>query len=90
MILFSKCARSAPRDFRCKFLTNNDTGRTSALEVFVQVLIFFSACKSNDLCCNVCTELLLACAVLDININTKLALLKADELKRNNIGSLMQ
>ena len=88
--LVLKVCKKRTQRLRCKFLTNNDTGRTSALEVFVQVLIFFSACKSNDLCCNVCTEFLLACAVLDININTKLALFKADELKRNNIGSLMQ
>ena len=69
--LVLKVCKKRTQRLRCKFLTNNDTGRTSALEVFVQVLIFFSTCKSNDLCCNVCTELLLACAVLDININTK-------------------
>ena len=37
----------------------------SATAAATVCLIFFSACKSNDLCCNVCTELLLACAVLD-------------------------
>ena len=46
-------------------LTNDDAGWTSALEILVAVLIGFAACECHDLSCDICAELLLACAVLD-------------------------
>ena len=87
--LVLKVCQKCTKGCRCKLLTDDNTGRTSALEVFVQVLIFFATCKCYDLCSNVCAELLLAGAAFDVNIYTKLALLKADELQRNDVSSLM-
>ena len=88
--LVFEVSKKGTKSLRCKLLTNDDTGRTAALEVFVQVLIFLAAGKSYDLSSNICTKFLLACAVLYININAELALLKADELKRNDVGSLVE
>ena len=47
-------------------LTDDDAGWTSALEILVAVLIGFAACECHDLSCDICAELLLACAVLDL------------------------
>ena len=46
--------------------------------------------QCNDLSCYVCTEFLLACAVLDHYICTHLVVLKSDKLKRYDVCSLMQ
>ena len=46
--------------------------------------------QSHDLRRNVRAELLLARAVLNDNVGADLAVLKADELQRNNICSLME
>ena len=71
-------------------LTDDDAGWTSALEILVAVLIGFAACECHDLSCDICAELLLACAVLDHNICADLAVLKADKLKRYDVCALMQ
>ena len=68
-------------------LTDDDAGWTSALEILVAVLIGFAACECHDLSCDICAELLLACAVLDHNICADLAVLKADTLKRYDVCS---
>ena len=87
--LVLKVCQKCTKGCMCKLLTDDNTGRTSALKVFIQVLIFFAAGESYDLSCNVCAELLLAGAVFNINIYTKLTLLKSDELQRNDVSSLM-
>ena len=71
-------------------LTDDDAGWTSALEILVAVLIGFAACECDDLSCDICAELLLACAVLDDYICVKLVVLEADELEWHNICSLMK
>ena len=88
--LVLKVSKKCTKGRRSKLLTCDDAGRTAAFKVFVQVLVLFAACKSNDLCSYIGTELLLACAVLNVNINTKLALFESDKLKRYDIGSLME
>ena len=76
--------------FRSELIADDDAGRSVACEELISVLIVLAACKCHDLCCHICTELLLAGAVLDHNICLSLALLKADELKRNDVGALVE
>jgi len=81
-----KCTKST----RIYLLTDDDAGRTAALEVFIAVLVCLSAGKCHDLGCYICTELLLAGTFLNHYIGLHLVFLKAYKLQRNNIGSLMQ
>ena len=83
------CQQCAKR-LRVQLLTNDDAGRTSTLKVLVAVLIRLATCKCDDLCSDICTQLLLARAALDIDICSDLAVLKSYKLKRDNICSLMQ
>lgn len=59
-------------------------------EVFVFILICFTAGKCNDLSCYVCAEFLLAGAALDVDIGLHLVIAEAYKLQRNDISSLMQ
>ena len=88
--LILKVSKKSTKGGRCKLITDDNAGWTFALEVLIQVLIFFAAGKCNDLSSNIGAKLLLAGAVLNVNIYSKLALLKADELKRNDIRALME
>ena len=88
--LVLKVSKQCTQGSRGKLLTDDNAGRTFTLEVLVQVLILFTAGKCNNLSCHVSAELLLAGAVLNVNIYAKLAVLKADELKRDNVRALMQ
>ena len=76
--------------FRSKLLADDDGARTVACKLLIVVVIILAACKCDDLCYYVCAQLLLAGAALDIYIYTQLALFEADELQRDDIGSLMQ
>ena len=87
--IFEVCKECA-KACRIYLLADDDAGRTSAFEVLIAIVICFTACKCNDLSCYVCTEFLLACAVLDHYICTHLVVLKSDELKRYDICSLMK
>ncbi|EJW99370.1 hypothetical protein EVA_12524 [gut metagenome] len=78
------------KSLRCQGLAHNNTGRASALKVFVAVLVCLAACKSNDLSHYVCAELLLACTSLDHNVCADLAVSKSNKLKRYDICSLMK
>ena len=73
-----------------KLLTDNDRRWTTTLEVLVAVLILLTTCKCYDLCSNICAELLLACASLNLYIRADLAVLECDKLQWNNVSSLMQ
>ncbi len=75
---------------RINLLSDNNRRWASTLEILVAVFIFLAACKCNNLCCNIRTKLLLACAVLNDNICVKLVILKSNKLQWYNIGSLMQ
>ena len=87
--LILKMSKKSTKGGRCKLITDDNAGWTFALEVLIQVLIFFAAGKCNDLSSNIGAKLLLAGAVLNVTISSKLALLEDDELKRNNVSSLM-
>ena len=76
--------------FRCERVADDDAGRTIAGELLIVVLVVLAAGKCHDLRSYVRAELLLAGASLDIDINTLLALLESDELKRDDIGSLVK
>ena len=88
--LVLKVSKQCTKGSWCKLLANDNAGRTFTFKVLVQVLILFTAGKCNNLSCHVSAELLLAGAVLNVNIYAKLAVLKADELKRDNVRALMQ
>ena len=90
MILFSKVSKKCSRDagVNCSPIMMLE-GRPPS-EVLVAVLIFFTTCKCYDLSSYVRAEFLLACAVLDHNICTDLAVLESYELKRHNICSLVK
>ena len=88
-LILEVCKQCSQR-LRIYLISDNDAGRTAAFEVFVFILICFTAGKCNNLSCHVSAELLLAGAVLNVNIYAKLAVLKADELKRDNVRSLME
>ena len=83
-------SKQCTKGSRGELLADDDAGWTFSFEVLVQVLILFTAGKCYDLSCNVSAKLLLAGAVLNVNIYAKLAVLKADELKRDNVRALMQ
>ena len=76
--------------FRSQLVADDDAGGTSALEILVPVFIVLAAGKGHDLRRDVRAELLLAGAVLDDHIVRHLALLKADELDRDDAGALVQ
>ena len=88
-LVLKVCQKCSER-LRVHLLTNDDAGWTSTLEILVAVLVGFAACECHDLSCDICAELLLACAVLDHNICADLAVLKADKLKRYDVCALMQ
>ena len=73
-----------------KLITDDDAGWAATLKVLVLIVVCLTTCESNDLGCNVCAKLLLAGAALDVYICSDLAVLKSDELKRNDVCSLMQ
>ena len=81
--------KQSTQSTRIYLLTDDDAGWTSALEVLVAVLICLAAGKCHDLGSYVCAELLLAGASLDYHIGIHLVFLKAYELQRNNVRSLM-
>ena len=83
--LILKVSKKSTKGSRCKLITDDNAGWTFALEILIQVLILLAAGKCNDLSSNIGAKLLLAGTVLNVNIYSKLALLKADELKRNDI-----
>ena len=76
--------------FRRKLVTGDNAGGSSALEIFVRILILLSAGESHDLGGHICAEFLLAGAVLDHHVRLKLALAEADKLDRDNVRALMQ
>ena len=76
--------------FRSESLSNDDAGRTVAGELLIVVLVVPAAGECHDLRNHVRAKLLLAGAALDVYVNAELALLKADELQGNDVGSLMK
>ena len=88
--LIFKVSEECTKCFRCQFFSDNNAGWTSTFKVFVFIFICFSACKSYNLCCYICAEFLLTCAVLNYNICTNLAVFKSNKLKRYNVCSLVQ
>ena len=76
--------------FGSESLANDDAGRTVAGEFLVVVLVVLAAGEGHDLSHNVGAELLLARAALNVHVNAELALLEANELQGNDIGSLME
>ena len=88
-LVFKVCKQSA-KCLWVQLISNDDAGWTTALKILVTVVICFTTCKCNNLCCDIGTKFLLACAVLNHNICTDLAILKADELQWHDIGSLME
>ena len=58
--------------------------------MLVAVFILLAAGKGHNLCGNIGAQLLLAGAALDSDVHTGLVFIEADELQRNNIGSLVQ
>ena len=88
-LVLKVCEQSAERS-RCQLVTDDDAGRAAALKLLVVVRIVLAAGKGNNLCDNVCTQLLLAGAALNVDICADLAVLEADKLQRGNICALMQ
>ena len=88
-LVLKVCEQSAERS-RCQLVADDDAGRAATLELLVVVRIVLAAGKGNNLCDNVCTQLLLAGAAFDIHIYTQLAVFEADELQWNDVSSLMQ
>ena len=84
-----KVGQERSQRFRRQFLTGNDAGRSVSGKSFIPVLILFSARKSHILGSHIRTELLLACAALNQHIRFRLAFTESDELKRNNIRTLV-
>ena len=76
--------------FRRQFLADNDAGGAVPGEVLVPVFVLLAAGKSHDLSRHVGAQLLLAGAALNHNVRFRLALLKADELQRDDIRSLVK
>ena len=87
--IFEMCQQSA-EGCRCQLVADDDAGRSAALEILILVIILLSAGKGHDLRCDIGAELLLAGAVLNCYIVLTLTVLKANELKRNNICSLVK
>ena len=87
--IFEVCKECA-KACRIYLLADDDAGRTAAFEVFVFILICFTAGKCNDLSCYVCAEFLLAGAALDVDIGLHLVIAESYKLQRNDISSLMQ
>ena len=88
--LVLEVCKQGSKCLRINLLTNDDGRWTTTLEVLVAVLILLTACKCYDLCSNICAELLLACASLNLYIRADLAVLECDKLQWNNVSSLMQ
>ena len=66
-LIFKMC-KQCTQSLRGQLVADDNAGRTSAFEILIAVLIGFTTCKCNDLSSNICTKLLLACAVLNCNI----------------------
>ena len=88
--LVFKVRKQSAKGTRRQLLADNDTGRTSAFKPLIQICIVFATGKCDDLRGNVCTEFLLACAALDINVTANLGLSESDELHRNDICALVE
>ena len=88
-LILEVCKQCSQR-LRIYLISDDDAGRTAAFEVFVFILICFTAGKCNDLSCYVCAEFLLAGAALDVDIGLHLVIAEAYKLQRNDISSLMQ
>ena len=76
--------------FRCQLVACDDAGRSAAVELLVQVVVFFSAGEGYDLSCYVSAKLFLACAALDLYVSSGLVFSEADELERNDVLALME
>ena len=76
--------------FRCQLVSYDDAGRSAACEILILVVIILAACKCNDLSRYIGGKLLLAGRILDHHVIVHLVILEADELKRNNIRTLME
>ena len=81
-----KCSQAS----RIHLITNDNTGWTSTFKVLIAVVVFFTAGKCDDLSCYIRSELLLACASLNLHISVHLVVTISYKLKRHNIGSLMK
>ena len=55
--LILKVSKKSTKGGRCKLITDDNAGWTFALEVLIQVLIFFAAGKCNDLSSNIGAKL---------------------------------
>ena len=86
--LVLKVGQQGAEGFRSQLIADHDAGGTSAVEVLVAVLVALAAGESHDLGGHIGAELLLAGAALDLYVHTGLVLFEADELQRDDIGSL--
>ena len=77
--------KNRTQSFRSQLVTNDNTAGTLTFKLLIKILIFFSACKCDDLCSDICFQLLLAGASFDHIVHAGLILTESDKLKRNKM-----
>ena len=83
------CKQSTKR-FRIQIITINQTGRTTAIKLFIRIFIILTTSKSHNLSSNICTKFYLTSRIFNHNIIASLIFLKCNKLQRHNVSSLMQ
>ena len=79
--LVFKVSKQSAHGGRGQLFADDDGGRTTTLEILVQVVILLATGKGHDLGGHVGGEFLLAGAVLDNDVGVHLALAEANELQ---------
>ena len=88
--LILKVSQQRAKRFRGKLFADDDAGGAAAFKTLVGVFILLAAGKGHDLGCNICAQLLLAGAALDIHIHARLVPAEAYKLQRHNVCTLVQ
>ena len=88
--LVLEVSEQSAEGFGIQGVADDNAGGASACECLVGVLIVFAAGKGHDLGHDVCAQLFLAGAALDVDIHADLAVFVADELHRDDVCALVQ